>query len=76
MNPYLAAIGGWAGRVIDAKLIVTVVFGGMAYHLGQSGRLDQAGVLTVFGALIALWGVGAAGAAIAGSPTLKRFLKE
>ena len=76
MNPYLAAIGAWLGRVIDAKLIVTVVFGGMACNLGQSGRLDQAGVLTVFGALIALWGVGAAGAAIAGSPTLKRFLKE
>lgn len=72
LNNHLFAIGAWLGSVIDGKLIVTGLFGFFTYRLGQSGRFDQAGVLSVFVALIGLWGVASA----ASSPAVRTFVSK
>ncbi len=68
----LQDLGGWAGRVFDAKTIVALTLIGCATWLATIKILDAAAWVSMCTTVGAFWGVGA----VAGSPAAMQALSK
>ncbi len=66
-------IGGWAGRVFDAKTIIALALIGCATYLAAVRILDVAAWAVMCQTVGAFWGVGAVATSPAGRDMLKRI---
>ncbi len=68
----LQDLGGWAGRVFDAKTIIALALIGCATYLAAIQILDAAAWVSMRTTVGAFWGVGA----VAGSPAAMQALSK
>lgn len=66
-------IGGWAGRVFDAKTIIALALIGCATYLAAVRILDVAAWAVMCQTVGAFWGVGAVASSPAGLQALSKI---
>ena len=68
----LQELGGWAGRVFDAKTLIALALIGCATYLASIRILDAAAWATMCTTVGAFWGVGA----VASSPNVMQAITK
>lgn len=66
----LQDLGGWAGRVFDAKTLIALALIGCATYLASIRILDAAAWVSMCTTVGAFWGVGAVASSPAGREVL------
>lgn len=69
----LKDLGGWAGRVFDAKTLIALALIGCATWLATIRILDAAAWVSMCTTVGAFWGVGAVASSPAGMQALSKF---
>ena len=69
----LQDLGGWAGRVFDAKTIIALALIGCATYLASIRILDAAAWVSMCTTVGAFWGVGAVASSPAGLQALSKI---
>lgn len=69
----LQALGGWAGRVFDAKTLIALDLIGCATYLASIRILDAAAWVSMCTTVGAFWGVGAVASSPAGLQALSKI---
>ncbi len=69
----LQDLGGWAGRVFDAKTLIALALIGCATYLAAIEILDAAAWVSMCTTVGAFWGVGAVASSPAGMQALSKL---
>lgn len=69
----LQDLGGWAGRVFDAKTLIALALIGCATYLAAIRILDAAAWVSMCTTVGAFWGVGAVASSPAGLQALSKI---
>ena len=69
----LQDLGGWAGRVFDAKTLIALALIGCATYLASIRILDAAAWVSMCTTVGAFWGVGAVASSPAGLQALSKL---